>query len=47
VRDFVRTIPPQSARYVRVKAYNYGRIPDWHPGNGGEAWIFIDEILIQ
>jgi predicted alpha-1,2-mannosidase len=47
VRDFVETIPPRKARYVRVKAYNYGRIPEWHPGKGGEAWIFVDEIIVQ
>ncbi len=47
VRDFVQTIPPQRARYVRVKAFNYGLIPDWHPGKGGEAWIFVDEIVIE
>jgi predicted alpha-1,2-mannosidase len=47
VRDFVRTIQPQSARYVRVKAFNYGRIADWHPGKGGEAWIFVDEVVIE
>jgi hypothetical protein len=47
VRDFVQTIRPQAARYVRIKAYNWGRIPDWHPGKGGEAWIFIDEIMIE
>lgn len=47
VRDFVRTIPAQSARYVRVKAFNHGQIPDWHPGKGDEAWIFVDEIVIE
>ena len=47
VRDFVETIPLRKARYVRVKAYNYGRIAEWHPGKGGEAWIFIDEIIVQ
>jgi predicted alpha-1,2-mannosidase len=47
VREFVQSIPPQRARYVRVKAVNYGRIPDWHPGKGGEAWIFVDEIVIE
>jgi len=47
VRDFVQTIPPRKARYIRVKAYNYGRIPEWHPGKGGEAWIFVDEIIVQ
>jgi hypothetical protein len=47
VRDFVQTIPPQSARYVRVKAFNYGRVPEWHPGKGGGSWIFIDEIILE
>ena len=47
LRDFVKAIPPQQARYVRVKAYNYGTIPDWHPGHGGQAWIFIDELIIE
>ncbi len=47
VRDFAQTIAPKRARFVRVKAHNYGRIPEWHPGKGGDAWIFIDEIVIQ
>ena len=47
VKDLVKTIPPQQGRYVRLKAINYGRIPDWHPGKGGAAWIFVDEIVIE
>lgn len=47
VKDFVKTIPPQQARYVRVKAINYGTIPDWHPGHGGQSWIFVDEIIVE
>ncbi len=35
------------ARYVRIKAVNYGKIPHWHQGAGGDAHIFIDEIIIQ
>jgi hypothetical protein len=46
-KDFVRRIVPQPARYVRVKAYNYGKIPAWHLGAGGDAFIFIDEIIIE
>lgn len=38
---------PLKARYVRVKAYNYGKLPDWHIGVGGDAYIFIDEITIR
>lgn len=35
------------ARFVKIIATNYGDIPEWHPGHGGKAFIFIDEILIQ
>lgn len=47
VRDFVQRIAPQRARFVRIKAHNYGPIPDWHAGHGGQSWIFIDEIVIE
>ena len=36
-----------SARYVKVRATSYGKIPEWHPGAGGNAFIFIDEIEIR
>ncbi len=36
-----------SARYVKVNAINYGTIPDWHPGAGYPAFIFIDEITVE
>lgn len=38
---------PVLARYVKVKAKNYGKLPDWHLGAGGEAFIFIDEITVH
>ena len=41
-------LPVQTAaRYIRVKAINYGKIPDWHPGKGGDAHIFVDEIIVK
>jgi predicted alpha-1,2-mannosidase len=46
-RDFVKPIAAQPARYVRIRAVNFGKIPEWHPGSGGNAWIFVDEILID
>lgn len=36
-----------SARYIKVKATNFGTIPDWHLGTGGDAYIFIDEIIVE
>ncbi len=32
---------------IKVKAKNYGILPTWHPGAGGDAFIFIDEIKIE
>lgn len=37
----------KKAKYIKVWAKNYGIVPDWHPGNGGEAYIFIDEIQVN
>jgi hypothetical protein len=38
---------PVTTRYVRVKSDYYGKLPSWHPGAGGESFIFIDEIVIE
>ncbi len=46
-KDFVKGISPQNARYVRIRAVNFGKIPSWHPGSGGDAWIFVDEIIVE
>ena len=37
----------KKARYVRVYAKNYGKLPESHPGQGNPAWLFIDEIAID
>lgn len=47
IRDYKTAIAPVKARYVRVKAYNLGKIPAWHPGAGDDAFIFVDEIFIE
>jgi len=36
-----------SARYVRIKAIQYGKLPAWHLGAGGDTHIFADEIGIK
>ncbi|MDP2161061.1 MAG: GH92 family glycosyl hydrolase [Flavobacterium sp.] len=37
------------ARYVKVKAANFGKLPEWHQGFpfDADAFIFIDEITIK
>lgn len=47
VRELSSTVPRRDARFVRVKAYNYGVVPPWHAGAGGKAWIFVDEIVVE
>lgn len=47
IRDYIQKITPIKARYVRVHAYNLGKIPSWHPGAGDDAFIFVDEIIIE
>jgi hypothetical protein len=37
----------QKVRYVRVVAKNPAVCPDWHPGAGGKAWLFVDEIIVE
>ncbi|MBK8610508.1 MAG: GH92 family glycosyl hydrolase [Chitinophagaceae bacterium] len=38
---------PVTARYVRVKALQYGKLPAWHLGAGGDTHIFADEIVVK
>ena len=37
------------ARFIRIKAKNFGKLPEGHPGfdYNGDAFIFIDEVLIN
>lgn len=32
---------------ARVTVVPVIRLPDWHPGKGKKAWVFMDEILFQ
>ncbi len=34
-------------RYLRVRARNLGKCPEWHAGAGGVAWLFVDEIVVE
>ena len=35
------------ARYVKVKATTVGKLPQEHPAAGSDAWIFVDEVIIE
>lgn len=38
---------PVKARYVRLKAIQYGKLPSWHESPGGDTHIFMDEIEVR
>ena len=47
VHTFSVNNTPQMARYVRIKATNYGKLPGWHISAGNQAWLFVDEIEVR
>jgi hypothetical protein len=47
ISDFKGTVKPTAAKYIKVIAYNYGKLPLWHQGYGGDAFIFVDEITVK
>ncbi len=47
IREYTQKITPTKARYVRIRAFNIGKIPSWHLGAGGDPWIFVDEVIIR
>ena len=43
----IKTELTTNSRYLRIKAFNMGVMPEWHPGKGGKPWIFVDEIMVD
>lgn len=36
-----------SVRYIRIRAGNLGHLPGWHAGAGEDAWLFVDEVVVE
>jgi hypothetical protein len=47
VRDLEVELDGRPVRALRFRAVNYGTVPHWHPGAGGEAFIFVDELIVR
>ena len=45
-KEFVMSFPEVEAKYIKIKAVNYGVCPDWHPAAGSKSWLFVDEVRI-
>ncbi len=47
IKKITATFEPVKARFVKIKAMQYGKLPSWHEGAGGDTHIFIDEIEVR
>ncbi len=47
VKNVTATFAPTKARFVRIKALQYGKLPSWHESPGGDTHLFVDEIEIK
>jgi hexosaminidase len=47
IESFELLLKNTTARYVRLKAHNITYCPDWHAAAGSEAWLFIDEFVVE
>ena len=47
VKKITATFNPVQARFIKIKAIQFGKLPAWHEGAGGDTHLFIDEIEIK
>ncbi|MFN3939021.1 MAG: GH92 family glycosyl hydrolase [Chitinophagales bacterium] len=46
-KEFTVSFDMQKVQYIKIRASNFGILPPTHPGAGGQAWIFCDEIIVE
>ena len=47
LQDFKVQFAAQKIKTIRLTAKNLGVCPKGHPGEGGAAWLFVDEVLLD
>ena len=47
VKNIEASFNPVVARYVHVKAIQYGKLPAWHESAGSPTHMFVDEIDLK
>lgn len=40
-------ITKQEIRFIKFEIKSQGICPDWHPGKGNKAWLFVDELFVE
>lgn len=47
IQTFEVVINNSKSQYLKVLAKNIGVCPEWHKGAGGNAWVFVDEVIVE
>ena len=47
INDYTIEFQKKKAKYIKIRAINYGYCPNWHLGAGGKTWLFVDELKIE
>ena len=47
LKTFMVKIPNNHYNKLTIELTSVINIPDWHPGKGTQAWLFIDQILVE
>jgi hexosaminidase len=47
VKNLKANFPTQKARYVKIVAPIFEKIPTWHYGGGQPTFLFVDEIIVN
>jgi len=47
IEDIAMEIEMLKARYIKIIAKKIAGLPEWHAYKGGDAWIVLDEVIIE
>ena len=47
LKEYTLDFPETSAKYLKIHAKPVTSIPAWHPGAGGGAFLFVDEVVVR
>ena len=49
IHNMILPLKSIKARYIKINALNFGKLPEWHQGHpfDGQAFIFVDEVWVK
>ena len=46
-KDVVLEVDLVKARYIKISASKIVGLPEWHKYKGADAWIVLDEVMVE